>query len=80
VEAKFFYVLLYKISEELSLIVKTAGKGKVNRNAITILDFGQDSRIISLSKSAKDLFQVCKVRTWVLHLIENLGLCQHSRP
>ena len=51
----------------------------VNRNAVTTPDSGKDIRIISLSKCAKNLFQVYEVRSSVLHPIGKHGLCQHSR-
>ena len=67
---------LHKVLEKSLLIL---GRELVNRNAVTILDSGKDTRIISLSKCAKNLFQVYEVTTSVLHLVGKHGLCQHSR-
>lgn len=57
VVTKIFYVSLCNVLEEFPLIVKTFGKRQVNRNAITMLDSGQHTRIISLSKSALNPFR-----------------------
>lgn len=75
----FAYVTLQCIREISTGSKKFQGEDQVNRNAITMMVSGQDTRITSLLKRAENLFQVCEVRTWLLLLIGNHSFCQHSR-
>ena len=57
VVAKFFWVILQYIRRISNNRKNCWERREVNRNAITILDSGQYNRIISLSKSAGNLFR-----------------------